>query len=277
MSPAVWYFQIMPDSNPTTQQLTAHALQIGDRVNTAGFEGQVLSNTPLALRTGANGTAVVFRYGVVVFIGLTSDEEAEFLERLQPRTFGRITPYEEEWAKIQIAKEAEEPIPVGGPILVREFSLDRLLVISDALAKSVVLGRDEREVANVFDTIEPFARELARFGKTSRNRTDLLKLMGNALLVQHRVSGRVAVGEKPDVLWDRPDLERLYARLEDEYELSERVETLNRKLAVIADTATTLADIIDTQRSLRLEIIIVFLIAFEIVITFYEIYARTGH
>ena len=277
MSPAVWYFQIMPDSNPTTQQLTAHALQIGDRVNTAGFEGQVLSNTPLALRTGANGTAVVFRYGVVVFIGLTSDEEAEFLERLQPRTFGRITPYEEEWAKIQIAKEAEEPIPVGGPILVREFSLDRLLVISDALAKSVVLGRDEREVANVFDTIEPFARELARFGKTSRNRTDLLKLMGNALLVQHRVSGRVAVGEKPDVLWDRPDLERLYARLEDEYELSGRVETLNRKLAVIADTATTLADIIDTQRSLRLEIIIVFLIAFEIVITFYEIYARTGH
>ena len=276
MSPAVWYFQMMPDPNPTSQQLTVHALQIGDRVNTAGFEGQVLSNTPLALRVGANGTVVVFRYGVVVFIGLTSDEEAEFLERLQPRTFGRITPHEEEWAKIQIAKEAEEPIPVGGPILVREFSLDRLLVISDALAKSVVLGRDEREVANVFDTIEPFARELARLGKTSRNRSDLLKLLGNALLVQHRLSGRVAVGEKPDVLWDRPDLERLYARLEDEYELSERVETLNRKLAVIADTATTLADIIDTKRTLRLEIIIVILIAFEILVTFYEIYARKG-
>jgi uncharacterized Rmd1/YagE family protein len=267
----------MTDSNPTAQQLTAHALLIGDRINTAGFEGQVLSSTPLALRIGANGMAVVFRYGVVVFIGLTADEEAEFLERLQPRTFGKITPHEEEWAKIQIAKEAEEPIPVGGPILVREFSLERLLLVADALAKSVVLGRDEREAANVFDTIEPFARELANRGKTSRNRTDLLKLIGNALLVQHRLSGRVAVGEKPDVLWDRPDLERLYARLEDEYELSERAETLNRKLEVIAETATTLADIIDTQRSLRLEIIIVFLIAFEIVITFYEIYARRGH
>jgi uncharacterized Rmd1/YagE family protein len=267
----------MTDSNPTAQQLTAHALLISDRINTAGFEGQVLSSTPLALRIGANGMAVVFRYGVVVFIGLTADEEAEFLERLQPRTFGKITPREEEWAKIQIAKEAEEPIPVGGPILVREFSLERLLLVADALAKSVVLGRDEREAANVFDTIEPFARELANRGKTSRNRTDLLKLIGNALLVQHRLSGRVAVGEKPDVLWDRPDLERLYARLEDEYELSERAETLNRKLEVIAETATTLADIIDTQRSLRLEIIIVFLIAFEIVITFYEIYARRGH
>jgi uncharacterized Rmd1/YagE family protein len=226
------------------------------------------------VRVGTSGLAVVFRYGVVVFIGLPAEEEADFLERLRVRTFGWITPPEEEWAKIQVAKEGEEPIPVGGPILVREFSLERLLVVSDALAKSVVLGHDEREVTNVFDTIEPFARELADFGKTSRNRTDLLKLMGNALLVQHRLSGRVAVGEKPDVLWDRPDLERLYARLEDEYELSERAETLNRKLGVIADTASTLADIIDTQRSLRLELIVVILIAFEIVVTFYEIYAR---
>ena len=265
------------NSNPAPQQITAHAIQIGDRINTAGFEGQILSSAPLAVRVGSNGLAVIFRYGVVVLIGLSAAEEAEFLERIRTRTYGTITSPEEEWAKIQIAKEAEEPIPVGGPILVKEFSLDRLLVISDALAKSVVLGHDEREVANVFDTIEPFARELASFGKTSRNRTDLLKLMGNALLVQHHVSGRVAVGEKPDVLWDRPDLERLYARLEDEYELRERVETLNRKLAVIAETATTLADLIDTQRSLRLEIIIVLLIAFEIVITFYEIYARQGH
>jgi uncharacterized Rmd1/YagE family protein len=267
----------MTDPHPTAEQLTAHALLIGDRINTAGFEGQVLSSSPLAVRVGSNGLGALFRYGVVVLIGLSAAEEAEFLERLKPRSYGKITPAEEEWAKIQVAKEAEEPIPVGGPILVRDFSLERLLLVADALAKSVVLGRDEREVANVFDTIDPFARELANFGKTSRNRTDLLKLMGNALLVQHRLSGRVAVGDKPDVLWDRPDLERLYARLEDEYELSERAETLNRKLAVIADTATTLADIIDTQRSLRLEIIIVFLIAFEIVITFYEIYSRKGH
>ncbi len=267
-----------PSAPPSpVPQVGAHALLIGDRINTAGFEGQVLSSTPLAVRVGSSGLAVIFRYGVAVFIGLTADEEAEFLERLNSRTFGKITPREEEWAKIQVARESEEPIPVGGPILVREMSLERLLVVADALAKSVVLGRDERAVTNVFDTIEPLANELATFGKTSRNLTGLLKLMGSALLVQHRLSGRVAVGEKPDILWDRPDLERLYARLEDEYELSERAETLNRKLSVIADTATTLTEIVGAKRSLRLELIVVFLIAFEIIITFYEIYARSGH
>jgi uncharacterized Rmd1/YagE family protein len=273
--PVCYLLPAMTNPDPAPQ-ITAHALQIGDRINTAGFEGEVLSNTPLAVRVGSSGLAVVFRYGVVVFLGLSAEDEKQFLERLSTRTFGSVNPYEEEWAKVQVAKESEEPIPAGGPILVREMSLERLLIVADALAKSVVLGRDEREVTNVLDTIEPFARELATSGQTSRSRTALLKLLGNSLLVQHRVSGRVAVGEKPDVLWDRPDLERLYARLEDEYELSERMETLNRKLEVISDTATTLADIIDTKRSFRLEIIIVLLISFEIVITFYEIYAR-GH
>jgi uncharacterized Rmd1/YagE family protein len=55
------------------------------------------------------------------------------------------------------------------------------------------------------------------------------------------------------------------------------MDILNRKLEVISDTATTLADIIDAKRSLRLELIVIFLIAFEIVVTGYEILARGGH
>src|SRR5271154_3385183 len=111
----------MTDQAPT--QINVHALQIGDRINTAGFEGEILSSTPLAVRIGTFGLAVVFRYGVVVLLGLTADQEAEFLERLNSRTSGKITPREEEWAKVQVARETDEPIPVGGPIQVREMSL----------------------------------------------------------------------------------------------------------------------------------------------------------
>ena len=161
----------MTGSDTSTQQITAHALQLGDRINTAGFEGQILSSTPLAVRVGESGMAVVFRYGVAVLVGLSVQEEAAFLDKLKPRTYGAITPHEEEWAKIETSREAEEPIPVGGPILVKEFSLERLLIVSDALAKSVVLGRGEREVTNVFDIIEPFASELAKSGKTSKSRS----------------------------------------------------------------------------------------------------------
>jgi uncharacterized Rmd1/YagE family protein len=242
-----------------------------------GFEGEVLSTLPLAIRIGKAGVAVLFRYGVAVLIGLSPEDEVDFLETLKPRIGGQLVRFEEETAIIALASEIEDQVQAGGPIQLRDMAPDRLLVIADVLAKSVVLAHDEREVAKVFEVMEPFAKELADHGRTRRNRKGMLKLLGNALLVQHRVSGRVAVAEKPDVLWDRPDLERLYARLEDEYELKERVDALNRKLAVVAETANTLADIIDTRRSLHLELIIVVLIAVEIIVTFYQIYAAGGH
>lgn len=258
-------------------RVTAHALYVGDRINTVGFEGDVLSTLPLAIRIGEARVAVLFRYGVAVLIGLSPEDEADFLEALEPRIDGLFVRFEEETAIVTIASETEDQVQAGGPLQLRDLSPERLLVVADALAKSVVLAHDEREVAKVLEIIEPFAKELADYGRTRRNRKGMLKLLGNALLVQHRVSGRVAVAEKPDVLWDRPDLERLYARLEDEYELKERVDALNRKLAVVAETADTLADIIDTRRSLHLELIIVLLIAVEVIVTFYQIYAAGGH
>jgi uncharacterized Rmd1/YagE family protein len=149
-----------------------------------------------------------------------------------------------------------------------------MMVIADALAKSVVLARDESEVAAVIEVVEPLARQLADNGRTRGGQRAIFKHIGNALLVQHRLSGRVAVADKPDALWERPDLERLYARLQDEYELEERAEALARKLSVISDTAEVLTDMIDTKRSLRLEFIIVVLILFEILITGYQLWTR---
>jgi uncharacterized Rmd1/YagE family protein len=260
------------------QQVTAHAVYVGDRINTANFPGEALSAAPLAVQIGDAGIAVLFRYGVIVFIGLAAGDEPAFLEKVTPRITSRFSGKEEETATIRLVAEQDDQVSLGGSIDVKAMSLERLLIIADVLAKSVVLAHDEREVAKVFEIIEPFAQQLATRGRTPRNRTGILKLIGSALLVQHRVSGRVAVTEKPDALWDRYELERLYARLEDEYELKERFDALNRKLAVVADTADTLADMIDTRRSLRLEIVVVLLIAFEIVVTFYQIFVtQKGH
>jgi uncharacterized Rmd1/YagE family protein len=189
---------------------------------------------------------------------------------------GEFSPYEEEVAQAQLCKdESSEAIQPGGPICLAKFSDDRLLLVADALAKSTSLARDERRVAAVFDVIEPFARELAEHGRTPRRRKGILQLIGNALLVQQRVAGRVAVAEKPDVLWEKPDLDRLYSRLEDEYELKERLDTLERKLAAVSETANALTDIIDTQRSLRLEIAVVVLIVIEVAIGCFQIWSGT--
>jgi uncharacterized Rmd1/YagE family protein len=265
--------ELTANNQPSTQRTRKriHALLLSDRIDTSNLEHDgVVSMAPLTFKYGKDGYVTLFRYGVVVIVGLTADEEEQFLRSLQPRLIGPIKPVEEETVLIEAAPDKEDQILPGGPIMLKTMTPEHPIVIADALSKSVVLARDEREVAAVFDLVEPLARQLAQSGRAATGRRAILKIIGNALLVQQRVSGRVAVTDKPDVVWDRPDLDRLYARLEDEYELRERAEALSRKLTVIADTAEVLTDIIDTRRSLRLEIAIVVLIAVELIIAGYQ-------
>ena len=261
------------DARPDgARALTARALLLGDRIDAAGLErADMISANPLAFRAGSAGFVVLYRFGVAVMVGLSPLEEDEAMAAIKLRLSGPHAHIDDETAVLAISPDDEDRIPPGGAITMRDLSPARMLVVADVLAKTVSLGRDEREVNAVFDVIEPFAARLFSAGRTPRSRRSMLKLIGQTLLVQHRVSGRVAIGEKPDVLWDRPDLERLYARLEDEYELRERAETLKRKLDVIAETARALTDIIDADRSTRLEVVVVVLILAEILLSLGQI------
>ncbi len=262
---------LTPRAQP--QRLTARALLLGERIDAGDLERpDMISANPLAFHVGTSGFVAIYRYGVAVLVGLTPLEEEDFLAKIKVRVVGNRERIDDETALIAVAPEYEDKVPPGGPIQAKDLSEERFLVVADALAKSVSLTRDEREVNAVFDVIEPFAAQLAEHGRPPGKRRAMLKLIGQALLAQHRVSGRVAVEEKPDVLWDRPDLERLYARLEDEYELKERAGTLKRKLDVIVETAHALTDIIDADRGVRLEATIVVLIVAEIVLTLWQMF-----
>lgn len=241
----------------------AHALLLGDRlsVDRQGF-GEPVSTTPFSFRKG-DGFAIVFRYGVAVLVGLTDAEEREVLSQLAP---GKA-PIEEERVEFLVSAESDDGIAAMNIVQVRELNPARALVMADVLAKSVALAYYEREIATVFDKIEPAAARLAATGRIPKARRDLMKLVGAALLAQHRVSGRIAFAEKPDILWDHPELERFYTRLQDEYEVVERGTLLHDKVEVVARAAETFTDMIDTARSTRLEVLIVLLICAELAVT----------
>ena len=253
-------------------RLTVRAMLMGDRIDTAGLERpDMIASTPFAFRVGDRGFAALFRYGVVVLAGLSPIEEDDFLRMLSPRIVGPLPRLDQEVATMEATAEREDQVPPGGTIQVRDLAPERFLVVADALAKSVAMAHNERQVSAVFDVIDPLARDLAREGRLPKDRKRILKIIGEALLVDHRMSGRVAVEDKPDVLWDRSDLERLYARLEDEYELSERARTLARKIGVVQETARALTDLIDAKRSASLEMTIVLLIVVEVALVIFQI------
>lgn len=244
--------------------LSARAVLLGDRL-TADRSGQagVISTAPFAYRK-EGGFVVIFRYGAVVLIGFSRIEEDALLEQIARGT-AHHNP-EEERIEIEIRADQEEGLPAHGILQIRELTPAHVLVLADILAKSVALARYEREIAAVFDTIEPAASTLAVSGRIPKDRRALLQLIGSALLAQHRVSGRIAFAEKPEILWEHPALERFYARLEDEYEIVERGTLLNGKMTVLSSAAQTFTDMMDTARSARLELLIVVLIVAELVI-----------
>lgn len=77
----------------------------------------------------------------------------------------------------------------------------------------------------------------------------MLRDIGGTLLIQHKMVWRVELSDKPEILWERPELERLYTRLEIEYELRERHSALDRKLGLISRTAQTLLELLQNKRS----------------------------
>lgn len=260
----------MSQDAPACAMLEAKAILLGERIDTRGLEpAGVFHQLPLAFRQNG-AVVVVYRFGAVVFFGADTALQAQVLELLQPRVIDPATPLETETATLIAEGRAEEGASPAGQISLLEFSDHRLLIVADALAKSAALADDERYVSKVFDRIDPLAHGLADTGRTPLSTKALHKVLGETLVAQGRMVARVEVEEKPDLLWDRPELQRLHAKLSDEYELGERARALSRKLKVIEESAAALADVTHTRHALRLEIAIVALIAFEIVLALYD-------
>jgi len=228
-----------------------------------------ISLSPFTIRAGAHGLAVLFRYGVVVLFGLQSVEVMKFLSDLQELVKDPFEEPEKESCDIYADPNMPEGL-VQDRICLHAFTVESLQIVADVMAKSTVLAHYELNLTKHFDRIEPFAERLRRGRFGGLKGRDLLQHIGDTLMIEAKMTGRIEVTEKPELTWDYPQYERLYMRLEDEYDLAERHAAIDRKLGLISRTAQTLLDLIHNERSLRVEWYIVILIVAEIVVAFVE-------
>ncbi|CAA7623780.1 RMD1 family protein [Magnetospirillum sp. UT-4] len=253
------------------RSIMVRAFLLGERLDTRGYEQkQALATTPLTLRMGRKGYAVLLRYGVTVLFDISAEEEAHFLADLARLLTDPLPQPLREEAHIDIIPGSNEHVDPDGTIVLSELSPERMQIVADVLAKDLMLEFFEVRAGNVFDRVEPLAARLKNRGQRDFRIKDLLSQIGDVLLTQHRMVGRAEVLEKPEALWNVPELEGLFGRLEREYEIRERSRALDHKLEVIGNTAETLLDLVHTSRSLRVEWYIVLLIVFEILLTLSE-------
>lgn len=254
---------------PSEGPIPARAINLSDRLDTRPLRRpEALAFEPLTLPVAGGGLAVLFRYGVVVLFGVSSEAEVAFLRDLSPHLVGPAPVNDREETTLLRRPEAASEGPEQGGVALVEFTLERLLVVAEVLARSAALAALEARVAHAFDRAEPMTAALAEGGRLSAQSRDMVRHIGKALQAEHALTARVQASEKPDLLWDRPALEGLFLRLESEYELQDRREALDRRVELLGRTAETVLGLLQHRASLRVEWYIVLLIVFELLVTF---------
>jgi len=249
----------------------AQALFLGKNINLQTLENYVcLAARPVMVTGGEHSCAVLLGYGAVVLFNFEPVEKVAFLTKLSSQVSDSFADPETEEVEVHLNVAESERVKEG-KILLHEFSVERLQIVADILAKSVVLSHYETSLETVFDQIEPFAASLQRKNRSRRQSQELLRQLGTTLLVQHKIVGRVEIIDKPELLWESPQLENLYLRLEDEYEIRERHNALERKLELISRTAQTVLEFMQHSSSERIEWYVVILIVVEILLSLYDI------
>ncbi len=245
----------------------ARAVNLADRIEVKGLDPRLSNHLPVTVAVGT-GCAMLFRSGAVVFFSVDTIAQERFIHDLEPRMTARYKTPEVERATIRIGEiDAVEP----DALILKECTIERLQVVAEILAKSVVVARNEQTIGEAFDAIEPLARSMQRDpSRLPWKQKDLVRHMGAAMLAEHTLVDRAEVLEKPELLWDRPDLDRLYARLEDEYEIRERHLILESKLSLVSNAARTMLELTQSKRSLSVEYWIVALIVFEVLLALSE-------
>lgn len=251
-------------------EITARAHALTSHLALRELPGrEAVANNPLTVRGTGGGHLVVFRFGAAVTFGMDPAEEAALLEELGERASDAWEKHGREEVTVRVDPDCSEGADAQGRVQIQALDVGRMQVVANVLAKSAALSYYEERVTGVFDQVEALAERLRRARRATRTRK-LLGQIGDVLVTQARMVGRVEVSEKPEMAWDAPILDRLYERLAVEFELRDRDRALSRKLELISDIAGTYLDLIHNRQSLRLEWYIVLLIVFDICLGLWE-------
>lgn len=240
------------------------AVKVGRKIDTKKlkFKGFELVNKDPYIFKKDDRSIVAFKYGVVVFWNFDEDEIDLYVSSFKTQIVDRFSEYYTE--KIQI--ESGEGLEFDNDIIyLPELNLEVIQVLSIVLARSVSLEFFELEVEKAVADFTDISKSYEEKGRSNMNTKTLMKKLWFANNVKQLTIGQVTFLDKPDVTWDDDELDNLFNKSSEYYELDDRYEVLKEKLGVIFDNAQFILDMINVQKSHFLEIIIILLILIEVV------------
>ena len=212
-----------------------------------------------------------FDYGCVVFWGLSEQEERAALDELSPFVEGPNTPEELESStdsmEFHIDRKSNPQRPIKfDRIKMKSLKMEEKLALSYAMAQSSKLFVFESRVLRSLESTRYLPKELATKGKITASKKELNTLIGSLFVEQTEVNLFSSILDTPDFLWDDEEYNAPYEYTRKYLEVDERVSLLNSRVSVIRELLDVLTAQVAENNSGRLEWIVIWLIAIEILL-----------
>ncbi len=200
-------------------------------------------------------------FGCIAFLGFTKAEIEEFLRPIAGQIkLGHIN----QDYKIEEDPQLSANFRITNEkLFLKSFTDSQLFVAALIVSQSVGLEKYEAMLDTKLSKSKSLLSQkmVGYFGK----RKALIALANSLALLRHEIIVDMHLLDKPNILWDDETAERLYNELSIFFELKERFEIVEFKLSLLKDDIMFLTDILNHKKSEFLEWIIIWLIAFEII------------
>lgn len=144
------------------------------------------------------------------------------------------------------------------------------LAISYGLAQSIKLETFEDSIQDAIKANSLLPEEIARRGMITLSRTSLFQRIGEIFIVRSSINLSSEYLDTPEFFWRNPNLESYYIMTKKFLDIPSRVTSLNQKLDVLQELLDILNSQVQHRHSSFLEMIIIFLILIEILISLFH-------
>jgi required for meiotic nuclear division protein 1 len=225
----------------------------------------ILGTNPLVLEPQKDSFVFLARFGGVVFWNCPEPLIRQIHEEL--KSLPGLSSLEEQardFLKVKVGA-AEDSVEFS-EVRLREFSLEKLRIVSLTLAQSVALDHFEAAVSRAMARFQPVVNALSHEGKLLLPHREVLRIVGFAMEVRAAVLDNLTLFDDPPETWESESLAHLDSALYGQFDLEERLGAIREKLAYLQDAGATFLGLLDTRKNHRLEWIIILLILVEILL-----------
>lgn len=228
---------------------------------------------PLVVKLLKDQYAVLTKFGTVTFWNVPIRLRQQFLNEIRPyvKSKRELYPYDED-TKVLIGGGVEKV--TFEKVYSAHLNVEKIKIISYVLSQSVALERYEDDIEGNLSDFEVVVDNLKTKGKALFSEKKLLKQIGRVFSVKQTTVVHLALFDKPESIWESPDLETLYNRMSSEYDLKVRFDVLDKKISYLSEISKMMVEFLAEKRNAFLETVIIVLIVIEIGFWFLPPFSR---